>query len=69
MRNPPTALIYVASSAADEPFCKELVRHLALLRRTQGVDVWCDQDITPGRERDREIAEVDPIVKTTIGQK
>lgn len=57
MSNPNHPLIYVASTAADadREIREEFLKHLRPVCKRQGVAIWCDQEITPGRERASEI--------------
>lgn len=54
MQSPHKPLIYVASSREDEDLCQELLKHAWLLSRELGVEIWCDQHVSPGQETFKE---------------
>lgn len=55
---PAHLLVYVASTSADQDCAmrSEFLNHLRPACKRQGFDVWCDQEVTAGRENTSEIA-------------
>ncbi len=49
--------VFVSYSHADEPLRRLLDAQLSTLKRSELIEVWCDREITAGREFDPAIAE------------
>lgn len=56
--NLPHSLVYVASASADQDreIRSDFLKHLRSACKMQRIEVWCDQEITPGLEYASEIA-------------
>ncbi|MCW8826481.1 MAG: hypothetical protein OQK78_08660, partial [Gammaproteobacteria bacterium] len=57
MNEPMKPLIYIAAAPEDVKYCGDLMRHLQALCRQIGAEIWCDQKITAGCDRESERAE------------
>src|SRR6187549_735200 len=42
--------VFISYSHSDEFYCKELEKHLSVLRRDGYIDTWKDRKIIPGEE-------------------
>lgn len=49
--------VFISYSHLDEPFRKDLEKHLAVLRRNGYIDTWTDRKIIPGEEWKKSIHE------------
>src|SRR5579859_2656706 len=49
-------IIFISYAHEDEQLCTELQKHLRLLERVKGVEVWSDLQLHGGEEREREIS-------------
>lgn len=49
--------VFISYSHLDEPFRKDLEKHLAVLRRNGYIDTWTDRKIIPGEEWNETIQE------------
>src|SRR5690242_971619 len=47
--------VFISYAHEDERLCKELDKHLALLKRQKIIDVWHERDISAGTEWEQEI--------------
>ncbi len=49
--------VFISYSHQDEPYRKDLEKHLAVLRRNAYIDTWTDRKIIPGEEWNKSISQ------------
>jgi len=49
--------LFISYAHEDEPLLRKLLKHLAILRRTERIENWHDREIMPGEEWQDEINE------------